>query len=179
MPNSAVTPYLTSTQIGEIAVDLTTSHLVLDSRGRLSPFKPIADDQGIDLIIYDKHTELSVPVQVKSRTTALYKKNGARGNIVHFELRKSTFKETPDAFLLAIYFQPFSDDIKIKRTWLIPMNKIPSVSTKGSTEKGTKYVMRPSRDMKSNDQFTPYRWPGMRQVADDMIAYFDRKSNGE
>ena len=58
---------LTSTQIGAIGEDIVASGLMIASHGRLSPFQPVADDDGIDLLIYDKKTGKALPIQVKSR----------------------------------------------------------------------------------------------------------------
>ena len=45
---------LTTTQIGAIGEDVVSRGLMIASNGRFSPFKPVADDDGIDLLIYDK-----------------------------------------------------------------------------------------------------------------------------
>ena len=58
---------MTDTQIGTIGEMTVASQLMLASGGRFSPFLPFADDDGIDLIIYDKVTGISLPVQVKAR----------------------------------------------------------------------------------------------------------------
>ncbi len=59
---------LTSTQIGAIGESVVAVGLTLTSKGRLAPFKPFADDDGIDLLIYDKETKRALPIQIKSRT---------------------------------------------------------------------------------------------------------------
>lgn len=61
---------ITQTQIGTIGEMTVAAQLMLASDGRFSPFLPFADDDGIDLIIYDKATGVSMPVQVKARRTA-------------------------------------------------------------------------------------------------------------
>ena len=55
---------LTSTQIGAIGESVVAVGLTLTSQGRLAPFKPFADDDGIDLLIYDKETKRALPIQV-------------------------------------------------------------------------------------------------------------------
>lgn len=57
---------LTSTQIGAIGESVVAVGLTLTSQGRLAPFKPFADDDGIDLLIYDK--EGLVTLTKNSRT---------------------------------------------------------------------------------------------------------------
>ena len=56
---------LTQTQIGSIGEVTVAAQLMLLSHGRLSPFLPFADDEGIDLIVSDKLTGESLPVQTK------------------------------------------------------------------------------------------------------------------
>ena len=59
---------ITTTQIGAIGEHIAASQLMLASQGRLSPFLPMADDDGIDLLIFDKVTRSTLPIQIKSRT---------------------------------------------------------------------------------------------------------------
>ena len=53
---------LTSTQIGALAENVVANELMIESGGRLSPFQPIADDDGIDLLVYDKVTGNALPI---------------------------------------------------------------------------------------------------------------------
>jgi hypothetical protein len=64
---------LSSTQIGVLAENLVANELMIESEGRLSPFQPIADDDGIDVLIYDKITGNALPVQIKARTNTINK----------------------------------------------------------------------------------------------------------
>ena len=93
----------TSTQIGAIAENLIANALMIESNGRLSPFSPVADDDGIDLLVYDKRSGRAIPVQVKSRTVALKKRGSQeRGNVVHFEVRAATYRKERFAYLIAV-----------------------------------------------------------------------------
>lgn len=122
------------------------------SCGRLSPFQPMADDDGLDVLFFDKMTGSSVAIQLKCRTVSLFKKGGKeRGNTVHFEVRKSTFHETRGAYLIAALF---SDDLThFFTTWFMPLSLLPQVARSGPT----KWVIRPSKAEKSADRFIPYR----------------------
>jgi len=57
----------TSTQIGAIGECLVAAGILEASQGRLSPFKPIADDDGMDLLLFDKQTRRAIPLQIKCR----------------------------------------------------------------------------------------------------------------
>ena len=57
---------LTSTQKGTVTEHMVASLLMLASGGRLSPFMPMSDDHGIDLIVLDKITNISLAIQIKS-----------------------------------------------------------------------------------------------------------------
>jgi hypothetical protein len=74
---------VTSTQIGTLAENLVANSLLLESDGRLSPFNPVADDGGIDLLIYDKDTGNAIPLQVKSRTKTMV----GHSKVVRFTVR--------------------------------------------------------------------------------------------
>ncbi len=89
---------LTTTQIGAMAENIVANELMRASDGRFSPFIPVADDDGIDILIYDKETGRAIPIQLKARTVTLKKKGTSeRGNIVHFQVREATFKSDRDA----------------------------------------------------------------------------------
>lgn len=103
---------VTATQLGAIGENLAANGLIVASDGRLAPFSPVADDGGIDLLVYDKVTGRAVPLQVKTRTGTL------RGHpqITHFEVRKATFTEHPEGFLLAVLFE--LESLEVRRAWL-------------------------------------------------------------
>ena len=65
--------------------------------GRLSPFVPISDDHGIDLIALDKANQRS---EVKSAVANPKRKT------VQFDVQKSTYRPAPDHLLLAVLFEP-------------------------------------------------------------------------
>ncbi len=143
---------LSSTQIGAIAENIVANALMKQSKGRLAPFRSVADDDGIDLLVYDKQTGNAVPIQVKSRTGAL-KRSGSNepGKVVHFEVRESALKEYELAHVIAVLL---SEDLtSIRCAWLIPMTHIPKIGRKGTD----KFVMRASYDATSKDKFNIYR----------------------
>ena len=93
----------TSTQIGSIAENLVANEVMIDSGGRLSPFQPIADDDGIDVLFYDKVIGGSIPIQIKARTKTVNKPGSKiSGNTVHFEVRKATFDTDRNAYLRCV-----------------------------------------------------------------------------
>lgn len=161
---------LTSTQIGAIAENIVASTLMSESSGRLSPFWPVADDDGIDLLIYDKVTGEAIPVQVKSRTKAL-KKSGRdeRGNIVHFEVRTKTIKQDKYAHLIAVLLS--EDFSKIDCAWFIPMTTVITEAREGTN----KYVIRPSRSRQSKDRFSKFRCNSSRELVTNVIKKFKQK----
>lgn len=162
---------LSSTQIGAIAENLVASLLIRDSSGRLSPFWAIADDDGIDLLVYDKKTGRALPIQVKSRTKAL-KKRGTedRGSVVHFEVRDKTIKSDDFAHLVAILL---SDDLAhCECAWFLPLKEVIRIGAR----KTGKYVIRPSRSVGSRDKFVPYRCLTSVDLVKAIIRYFDSDS---
>ncbi|MEQ8282918.1 MAG: hypothetical protein RIC04_14270 [Parvibaculum sp.] len=73
---------VTSTQIGAIGEAAVASALILGSGGRLAPFRPFADDDGVDLLVFDKVTRKAVPVQVKAApaSTGAVRSNSMSGS---------------------------------------------------------------------------------------------------
>ena len=68
-----------------MAENLVANEVKIESGGRLSPFQPIADDDGIDVLFYDKVIGGSIPIQIKARTKTVNKPGSKiSGNTVHF-----------------------------------------------------------------------------------------------
>ena len=136
---------LTSTQKGKVTEQLVASALLIASNGRLSPFVPLADDHGFDLIVLDKATRRSIAIQVKSAIA-----NASRGT-VEFNVRKQTFSQSKGEYLLMVVFEPVR--IALAASWLVPMAVVPNVST----AKDEKYAFAPSLKATTNDRCRPYR----------------------
>ncbi|HEX7035063.1 MAG TPA: hypothetical protein VF210_04785 [Pseudomonadales bacterium] len=149
---------LSSTQIGAIAETLVANELMIHSEGRLSPFSPIADDDGIDILIFDKQTGTALPLQVKARTRTLQ-----GGNTVHFEVRKRALRETRHGMLLCLLLDP---DLRgIARTWIVPFSHVPTVAS----ERAEKYVLRPSRAVASRDRYRHFQCETMAELANRVL----------
>lgn len=155
----------TSTQLGAIAENLVANALMLESNGRLSPFLPQADDDGIDLLIYDKESGKALPAQVKSRTMTL-KKRGTqeRGNIVHFGIRSATFRV--DRFAVAILVLTDAGGYSIDHAWVIPMRELPAVARSAAI----KFVVRASKSPGAKDKFRKFRCDSPRELFQRVLS---------
>jgi hypothetical protein len=143
---------LTSTQIGAIGENLLANEVMKASEGRLSPFQPLADDDGLDALFYDKQTGNAVAIQLKCRTVTLFKPGTKeRGNLVHFDVRQATFNEARRAYLVAGLLD---DELtRFQAFWLIPMEVLPALAR----DINGKWVIRPNVGVASNDRFSKYR----------------------
>jgi hypothetical protein len=160
---------LSSTQIGAIAENLVANELMIESKGRLSPFQPIADDDGIDVLIYDKVTGRAVPIQIKARTNTIKKKGSQeRGNIAHFEVRKSNHRDDRHALLLCVLLSP--DIRSTERAWLLPLNELSLLAN----VKESKYVIRANKLLTSNDRYTKFRCADIKEVSKLLIEKFEQ-----
>ncbi len=159
---------LTSTQIGSLAENLVANELMIESRGRLSPFQPIADDDGIDVLIYDKKSGKSAPLQIKARTSTINKRGKQeRGNTVHFEHRKATLNIKRNSFLLCVLLD---ESLRItERAWLIPLRVVPRIAA----DRKDKYVIRANKQAKTNDKFKKYQCANMAAVTKKLFEYFE------
>lgn len=143
---------LTSTQVGAIAENLMVNALLIESKGILSPFRPVADDSGIDILVYPKSGGHTVSLQVKARTVALKKSRGnERGNTVHFEFRRATLAVSERAFCVCLLLS--EDGSAITVAWLVPAAELAHHAR--STSK--KFVVRPSKSLRSRDKYTAFR----------------------
>lgn len=153
---------LTSTQKGKVTEQLVASALLIASNGRLAPFVPLADDHGLDLIILGKKTRRTIAIQVKSAIA-----NASRGT-VQFDVRKQTFTVTKDEYLMLVIFEP--ERMAFASSWLIPMDKVPEVST----EQQEKFVLVPSLKPTSQDRCRPFRHNDIRSLVDAILLELDK-----
>ena len=114
------------------------------------------------LIVHDKVTGISLPIQVKSRTVTSKKPRG----VVQFNLRLETFNDRFGSHVLAILLDTHKG--QIDRAWLIPMSELPDIA---HVKKG--YVIQPSPKLTSKDRYAPYRCQDMREVTDRLLAFLD------
>jgi hypothetical protein len=156
---------LSSTQIGAIGENLLINAVMKASDGRLTPFQPLADDCGLDVLFFDKLTGHSVAIQLKCRTVTVRDPyTGKRTNSVHFHVRKATFNEARRAYLVAALFN--EELTHFVATWFIPMGLLPSVSK----DIGGKLAIRPSKSGTSADRFSPYRCMTPEELAQRIVA---------
>ena len=139
---------LTSTQVGLLAENLVTNALLVESDGRFAPFRPVADDRGIDLLVYDKSSGRATPLQVKGRSKTL-KKAGSeeRGDTVHFEMRKAALREKEHTQLLAVLLDEAMTKVLV--AWLIPLSEFERIGA----QKADKIVIRPSSSPATKDKY--------------------------
>ena len=155
---------VTETQKGIIGEYLISTYLILESHGRLSPAFTWADDSGIDLIVHDKETNNSISVQVKSR----FKPDNST---IQFVVRKATFIEAENSYLIAAWLDIESKKIGINCSWIIPFNDLKKIARNTNGE----YVIKPSWKDSSKDKFTPYRCKDMKNLTEHLIKIFDER----
>lgn len=136
---------LTSTQRGAIGESVVAAGLMLASGGQLSPYKPIADDDGIDLLLVDKRSRAIVQLQVKCRT----KVDDPKTETVQFDVQTGTFAEGAKGYVLAILL----DGAVFRKGWLIPLARLRSVARTAAK----KLVIVASAKEGTKDRFQPYR----------------------
>ena len=122
---------LTTSQIGKIGESLAASQLMLASGGRLSPFLPLADDDGIDLVLLDNVTAAALTIQVKSRTGV----DNEKAQTVEFNVRLATFAARADAYMLALLFDEAGQGIRM--AWLVPNVELEQVSNRKPDKLGS------------------------------------------
>jgi len=127
---------------------------MLVSGGRFSTFTPQADDDGLDLIVLDKQTRRTIPVQVK----ACFARQDPSPATVQFDTRLKTFRELAGSYVLCAAIDPAT--AAIWRAWLIPMIELRSVSNATSA----KLAITPNPSMRSADRYTSWRCQSIGEV---------------
>ena len=148
----------TSTQIGAMGECLAAAGILEGSAGRLSPFKPVADDDGMDLLLFDKLTRKAIPVQIKTRRSY----DDPKAWTVQFDVRLKTFAREGEGYVLCIKL----DGVSIDTLWLIPAADFAQLAKASSTH----LIVVPSAKATSRDRLTPYRLKDFGEVAARLIA---------
>lgn len=151
---------LTSTQIGKIAENLVAAQLMMVSGGRLTPFGSLADDDGTDLVIADKHSGRLVRIQVKCRQADRKNPPGT----LQFDVRKQTFRAVADNYILYVVLDP--NDGFLWRAWFIPATELENVAN----TRTDKLVITPNPSMTSADRCSRWRCEGLADVAGVLVA---------
>lgn len=148
-----------SSQLGTVAEQLAAMQLMMASDGRLSPYRPMVDGDGYDILFLDRETGKSLPVQIKSWSKPA---SDGRRPTIQFDLRRSAYRE--EGHVLAVHFDPVTT--AVLSAWLIPMKALPQVATLTKS----KYAMSPSTAPHSRDRYAPYRCGTLAEVARRLIG---------
>lgn len=151
-------PIASSTQAGSIAECLVAAAIMEASAGRLAPFKPLADDDGIDLLLFDKITQRATPVQIKARRTY----DDVKGQRVQFDIRRRAFNEDRALDYLFVKL----DRLRIEMAWLIPASKLMGVAR----AKDTTLVSVVCAKATGKDPFQAYRRGSIDEVVAEILA---------
>jgi hypothetical protein len=164
MSTPPLTRHLSSTQIGAIGENLLVNAVMKASKGRLSPFKPVADDDGLDVLFFHKDTGNSVAIQLKCRANTDRRSNSKeRGNTAQFDVRKATFKDERRASLVAGLLNEGMTDFVC--AWFIPMEEMNKVGN----ERSDKYVITPSKAEVCKDKYKKYRYENTDKLVQRII----------
>lgn len=149
---------LTTTQIGAVGEALVAAGLTMGSGGRLSPFRPFADDDGTDLLVFDKITKKAIPVQIKCRT----KTDDPKAETVQFDVRLKTYAQDGSGSVLAALL----DGASIRTVWLIPAREFTAIATR----RAGKLVMVASAKPGTDDRFRRFRHDSLAAVAQKILT---------
>ena len=138
---------------------------MLASGGRLTPFMPLADDDGLDLMLLDKRTGKTIPVQVKGRTGV----DAAGRGTVQFDLRKKTYTTLYGSVLLAVLIDV--ESVTIGQSWLPPMAAVPKISS----DKGEVFAIRASAMPESRDRCRRYRCETVQELVQRLTTMLDQR----
>ncbi|MEK7619470.1 MAG: hypothetical protein AAB416_04545 [Patescibacteria group bacterium] len=138
--------------------------ILLYGQGLLNVYKPIADVEGVDLIVVKKGCFHPLFIQVKSRFNL-------RGKSFQIALRKMTFTPHHLFFIVGAYFNPVKMDID-DRLVLIPSIDFSrlSVSVNKDTDRETMVLNTPFSDSYTG-KYAPYIFPKFRLV-DELLEKF-------
>lgn len=147
---------LTETQKGAIAENLVANWLMTESNGRLSPFKPVADDGGIDLLVFDRKTRKTLLIQIKARTRTDAMTEKRRNP--RFSIRFATFESSEDYYIVGVLLDK---NLSIPEAiWLIPSEVAKEKglrALKDKEGKAARLVLPCNPSNNSNDQWSDFK----------------------
>lgn len=147
---------ISETQKGSIAENLICNWLIIGSGGRLSPYQPVADDAGVDLLVYDRDTQRTLLLQIKGRTRTEATTAKKRG--VRFNLRTATFEERPNFYIAGVLLDATLQ--MPEALWLIPsavVERNAIHSRKDEDGNSTRLAVCCSASCTSGDKWCQYR----------------------
>lgn len=147
---------VSETQKGSIAENLICNWLIIGSNGRLSPYQPVADDAGVDLLVYDRETQRTLLLQIKGRTRTEAMTANRRG--VRFNLRIATFEDRPNFYVAGVLLD--ADLQTPEALWLIPSAEVKKHAVRSRRDEGgnsTRLVVSCSAARRSKDKWCHYR----------------------
>jgi hypothetical protein len=147
-----------TTQIGAIGECLVAAGILEASQGRLSPFKPIADDDGMDILLFDKQTRAPIPLQIKCRRNF----DDPQAQTLQFDVRLKTFTKEGEGYLLCLKLAGAA----VETLWLIPAKDLPTIARQTPTH----LVIVPSAKPSSKDRFSSYRLSNFGDVSAKILA---------
>ena len=144
---------LTTTQIGAIGEAVIAAGLMHASQGRLCPFKPYADDDGTDFLVFHKETKKALPIQLKCRTAF----DDPNRQTVQFDVRLKTFAREGAGFVLAVVL----DQTAVRAAWLLPAQKLPTLA-RANPEK---LIIVACAKTESKDKYRSFRHTDVSSLA--------------
>lgn len=158
-PDKQAKPRYSHSQRGRLTEESVAWQLMAHSAGRLTPFRPNVDDDGIDLVLFDKPTGVCLPIQIKG-----WHVPPSQVGTIQFDVRRSTFRPVPNGFLLTVW------ETKVGMTemaWLVPLDRVHEVARSYPE----KFSLSPSTKPESADRYTPWRCLGMDEVCRRLIDH--------
>lgn len=152
---------MSSTQIGAIGESDVANALMRASNGRFAPFRPMADDDGIDMLIFDKLTRSCLPLQIKTRTAT----DGRSRATVQFDVRRAACLRNLGAFVLCV----LQNVDRVAACWLVPIADLEAIAKKTDE----KLALTPSANHNSRDRYSSYRHTDLTAVAYELANRFD------
>lgn len=154
---------LSSTQKGKLAENIIANALMIESEGRLSPFQPVADDDGIDVLIYDKKSFNTIPLQIKSRTSTIKLKSNVR-----FEVREKVVNTKSNTYYLFVLLKSNMRDVEM--AWFFSTIQF----CKNARKTKTKFTIAPNRSSNAKDRFSKYQCVNFKEVISQIIDILEK-----
>lgn len=136
---------------GNIAEDRIKEYILFHSENRLTVFKPILDDNGIDLIVMQKGNFNPIYLQIKSR----YTDPGEDGTFL--QISAKTFHAHPSFFIVGVNFD--HDSLEIIDDILLIPSSIADEHARDDDNNSNKRILDVSFKKENSNSWHPYLTP--------------------
>ena len=155
---------LTTSMKGSIVESYLVQFCIAKSEGQLNVARPLADDEGVDLIFYKRgQSKNTLYAQVKSRYATSKR---VRQQQIQCRVKRASFTPRENYYMLFLAFD--HEEQQIEKLWLVPSIDF---YEKTRHQTGTRMVF--STGYTTENKWTQYRIDDLDQLPQELLEWLN------